>query len=177
MSKLKHYDNLGTARFVTIACFRRLPLLADEREKRILLCELDAARQKHGFKLFAYVVMPNHTHLVLLPPDGSELGKVIGEIKARSARQIISSWKIEGNDFLDQLEIVRHNIRKHAFWIPRCFDHNCRTGIITREKIVYCHMNPVKSGLVADPADWIWSSYRFYQGETGGLIDLDAIEL
>ena len=51
MTKLKHYDDLGTARFVTFSCYHQLPSLNHPRAKEILIDEIDRARAKHGFKL------------------------------------------------------------------------------------------------------------------------------
>ncbi|MCK4605982.1 MAG: transposase, partial [candidate division Zixibacteria bacterium] len=87
MTRLRHYDSLGTARFVTFSCYRQLPALQSDRAKEIFIEQLDAARTKHGFKLLGYVVMPEHVHLVLHPPDGMKLGLVIREIKSRTARK------------------------------------------------------------------------------------------
>ena len=41
------------------------------------------------------------------------------------------------------------------------------------EKLRYMHGNPVKRGLVADPDDWRWSSYRFYFLDEVGLVRVD----
>ena len=43
------------------------------------------------------------------------------------------------------------------------------------EKIRYCHYNPVKRGLVTDPAEWEWSSYNWYLGETDVPLKMDSI--
>jgi len=64
LPKLRHYDNEGTARFVTFGCYRSLPFLKCDRAKRLFLEELDRTRHKHGFKLLGYVIMPEHVHLV-----------------------------------------------------------------------------------------------------------------
>jgi hypothetical protein len=44
------------------------------------------------------------------------------------------------------------------------------------EKLGYMHMNPVERGLVEDPMDWRWSSYRFYQGRVVVLFEMDPVE-
>jgi putative transposase len=55
-----------------------------------------------------------------------------------------------------------------AFWQRRFYDFNVWSRKRMFEKLHYMHMNPVKRGLVDDPGQWKWSSYRFYQfGETG----------
>ncbi len=58
---------------------------------------------------------------------------------------------------------------EHAsFWQRRFYDFNVWTDRKRAEKLGYMHGNPVKRGLVADPQDWRWSSYRVYfLGEVG----------
>jgi len=94
MTKLKHYDDLGTARFVTFSCYHRLPSLNHPKAKEIVIEELNLARDKHGFRLLGYVLMPDHVHLVLFPPDGMKLGLVIREIKSRSGRRYFYTAQI-----------------------------------------------------------------------------------
>lgn len=152
VTRLRHYDHLGTARFVTFSCYMRRPYLLEEGALSILAEEIDRARILHSFRLLGHVFMPEHVHLVLWPPDGMKLGLVIGGIKARSARRFFAGSGI------GQAGSTR------VFWQRRCYDHNCRTPETVREKINYCHNNPVRRGLIHDPSLWMWSSYNAYQG-------------
>lgn len=163
MTKLRHYDNLNTGRFVTFSCYRRLRSLNNPRAIEILIRHIDLARQKHKFKLFGYVVMPEHVHLVLHPPDNMKPGLVIREIKSRSAKK-----------YFKELPIGRPDA-KRVFWQRRCYDHNCRTSPAVLEKIEYCHNNPVKRGLVDDPGEWKWSSYNWYQGKEDIPLCMDKL--
>jgi len=165
MPRLRHYDNEGTARFVTFGCYRGLPFLENDRAKQLFLDELDRTRHKHGFKLLAYVVMPEHVHLVLHPPDGMPLGLVVREMKSCSARRYFAGESI------GQLGDAR------VFWQKRCYDHNCRTPETTLEKITYCHNNPVRRGLVAEPGAWFWSSYNCYCGGNEVPLVVDRFEM
>jgi len=45
-----------------------------------------------------------------------------------------------------------------------------------REKLEYMHANPVKRGLVKNPAHWIWSSYSFYEKNEVGLVKVDFVD-
>ena len=119
----------------------------------------------HGFSLLGYVFMPEHVHLVLLPSERTQLGRLIGEIKSLSARRFFASAEI------GSLEATR------VFWQRRCYDHNCRTPDTVREKIRYCHNNPVSRGLVNDPSEWEWSSYNAYAGKSDVPLTINAIPL
>ncbi len=162
MTRLRHYDDCDTARFVTFCCYRYLPFLSDPVVIEIFLETLALVRKKHGFKLIGYVVMPEHVHLVLIPCQGQRLGLIVGEIKSRSAIAYFKSCP-------PFTEVCA----KHVFWNRRCFDHNCRSLEVVRTKVHYCHSNPVRRGLVAEPGEWCWSSYNWYHGVRPVPIELD----
>jgi putative transposase len=163
MTKLRHHDDWGTVRFVTFSCYRRLPSLNHPRIKEILAEDVDRARDKHRFKLIGYVFMPEHVHLVLFPPDDMKLGLVIGEIKSRSAKRYFGATQI----------VAEGHVR--VYWQRRCYDHNCRNVEAVREKIRYCHRNPVTRGLVSDPSEWYWSSYNWYRGSRDVPLQMDEV--
>ena len=165
MPKLRHYDNTGTARFVTFNCFHNETTLNNDRARDILIKYINYARNKHRFLLLGYVIMPEHLHLVLLPTDGMPLGRVVGEIKSLTARE----WFRSNAPQLKGMQ--------HAFWQKRCYDHNCRTPESVRGKIEYCHRNPVLRGLVRESKDWNWSSYNWYQGVRDVPLEMDKYEI
>ena len=141
--------------------------MADEASVMTLLEHLNVLRSNHAINILGYVVMPDHVHLVLLPPEGIKLGVLIGQMKGRSAHAIIH----------DQTDIGKRPNGQPAVWQRRCYDHNCRTTEIVIEKIRYCHNNPVNRGLVDAPGDWPWSSYRWYDGDNHCPLDIDGIKL
>jgi len=162
---LHHLDNEGTARFITFSCYRGMPFLRDDRAKQIVVEEPAHARDKHRFRLLAYVIMPGHVHLVLHPPEGMRLGPVVGEIKSRSARRYFAETRPSKAG------------EKRVFWNRRCYDHNCRTTAATLEKINYCHQNPVKRDLASESGGWKWSSFGCYHGLENVRLRVDLVEL
>ncbi len=177
MTKLRHIDDLGTARFITFSCYQYRRLLFDDATIKIFLSELENARTKYDLFLLGYVVMPNHVHIAIYPKQEVALGPAIGMIKGQSGKKIIASWRKSRPRALDRLSVVRSGRQRYAFWQKRCYDHNCRTTDAVREKIHYCHMNPVKAGLVNDPGDWPWSSYNWYQGDRDSIIHVDDVQI
>jgi len=121
--------------------------------------------------------MPEHVHLVVLPPDDALLGIEIGRLKSLTAREMLPILRSQPGQKIDKLSIVRNGVKRPAFWQARCYDHNCRTPQTVREKIIYCHKNPVTRGLVDAPENWPWSSYRWYSGLDGVELEIDGIEL
>jgi putative transposase len=177
MTKLRHYDHLGTARFVTFCCYHRYQLLNHEYARISLIENLEQIRREEGIKIYDYVIMPEHIHLVLHPPDRVELGKVIGRFKGRVSRSVLQWMRLRQTGNLTRLRAIRNNREVYAFWQRRCYDHNCRTQETTLEKIEYCHKNPVRSGLVSHPSEWCWSSYNWHAGDEDSPIEVDGIRI
>ena len=139
--------------------------------------ELARIRGVYLIKILAYVIMPSHVHFVLHPENDCDMGRIIGALKARSTGKILDLLRLEDSPLLPGLKTIKDGKSRHSFWQPRCYDHNCRSLDAVREKINYCHMNPVRAGLVADPSDWLWSSYRWYCGMDVIVLAIDGVEL
>jgi len=176
MPLLRHYDHLGTARFVTFSCYHRYQLLTDNHDICIVLKRLDLMCRDNAIRILGYVIMPEHVHFVLHPPDEVRIGAVVGQLKSRSARQILARWKEKPDSRLRKL-LKPRTTGEYRFWQSRCYDHNCRTPETVREKIDYCHKNPVKRGLVSSMADWRWSSYGWYNGADDVALEMDGYEI
>lgn len=171
--KLKHFDHDGRARFVTFCIHQRIPILSSDAFRQMVVDSILEVKTTTGFRLLAFVIMPEHVHLVLIPRIDSELGPLIGEIKRISARKIHASLKKDSPAILTKFSVVRNGRQKFAFWQRRCFDHNCRTDAEIWESLTYCHNNPVERGLVGNAADWQWSSYRSYLGFPNPVLEID----
>jgi putative transposase len=173
MPRLRHLDDFGAVRFITFSCHQRRKLLTDDVDRNIVPDELQTARDKYHFAILAFVIMPSHVHLMIYPAEPIPVGRVIGEIKSRSARRILTHWRQTGRT---PLHVNRGGTKRTVFWEQRCYDHNCRTTESVREKIVYCHNNPIRAGLVGDPGLWPWSSFSWYLGD-GGPVEIDVLEV
>jgi putative transposase len=65
---LKRYYGRGDLHFVTFSCYRRLDLLRSKRARTLFVQELARVRRERRFWLAAYVVMPNHVHMLMSEP-------------------------------------------------------------------------------------------------------------
>jgi REP element-mobilizing transposase RayT len=115
--------------------------LQDSRIARVVAEALlfgEAVRQ--FYRLDAWVIMPNHVH-VLLHPD--------------VAMPIIMRW-VQGRTSRAANRILRRT--GQAFWQDESFDHWIRSTEELHTLIAYVEDNPVKAGLVHDADEWRWSS-------------------
>jgi putative transposase len=155
-----HFENTGELRFLTFSCYRRLPLL-DERLREDFVDRLERARSRRRFDLYAYVVMPDHVHLIIRPDlPANPIPKVLSTIKRPFARGALHSWKA-AND--PRLQSVTSDGGAAHFWQQGPgFDRNLRTLGDFRSKLEYIHRNPVTRGLVDHPHEYRWSSIHWY---------------
>src|SRR5947207_2344717 len=64
---VKHFNNPGEAHFLTFSCYKRLPLLSKDRTRWWFVEAVEKARIEHEFDLWAWVIMPEHVHMLLWP--------------------------------------------------------------------------------------------------------------
>ena len=96
--------------------------------------------QKRFYELQAWVVMPNHVHVLILPHVA--LPQITHWIKGRTAR--------EANLLLGRTG--------EPFWQDESYDHWVRSEREFHRIVAYVEENPVSAGLAATCEDWPWSS-------------------
>src|SRR5476651_1989532 len=101
--KLRRYDEPGHAHFLTFSCYHRLPLLSKDRSRVWFTNAPAAARIKHSFELWAWVIMPEHVHLLVLPKHGCGVASILNGIKTSSGRKAINYLRNESPQFLSRL--------------------------------------------------------------------------
>lgn len=154
----------GHLHFVTFSCYRRLPLLESAHARDLFVRELARLRERMGFRLVGYMVMPEHVHLLISEPRCGTPSGVLHDLKLRTARHL----RKDGRRSTDE---PRETLR--AFWQARFYDFNLFTEKKKREKLEYKHCNPVTRGLVSHPKDWPWSSWSNYANRGEGPIPVD----
>ena len=86
--KCKRYNEPGQAHYLTFSCYKNQPLLGNDRTRQWLVDAIAAAQAKHAFDLWAWVIMPEHVHLLILPhTDISTILFMIKKPVATAARE------------------------------------------------------------------------------------------
>ena len=120
------------------------------------------ARETLAFRLHAWVIMPEHVHLLLSPsPKHAEMARILSAIKRPAAEAVIRRWRASGDAALGTIEDARG--RLHFWQDGPGFDRNVRDKDEYARTVEYIHQNPVTRGLVARAEDWPWSSFRLWQ--------------
>jgi putative transposase len=175
----KRYDIPGDAHALTFSCFKRLPLFSHERTCQWTLDALGQGRTKGLFDLWAYVIMPEHVHLVVLPHPDVKISIILKSLKQSVANHALSWLENNAPQFLRTLEDVQPNgDRAHRFWQRGGgYDRNLRSVDDIHEKINYVHNNPVRRGLVDRASSWRWSSCRAWETGEDTPIAIDRASL
>ncbi|MGC4032531.1 MAG: transposase [Tepidisphaeraceae bacterium] len=158
---LRRQPLAGTARFLTFSCYRRLRLFDNPRIKDHFVGVLQATLSTHQVSLLAWVIMPNHVHLVVYPEDAEAIGPFLRTLKRPFARTLLDRWRACDASILPRL---RDRSGQTHVWQPGGgYDRNVVAHELV-EKIAYVHRNPVRDGLTPDGPSWKWSSAAAYAG-------------
>ena len=161
--------------FITCSCYRRLPLFASARAKNLFVAILGEVRDRYGFALADYGVMPNHVHLLIGEPARGTPSTVMQVLKQRVSRRLRRKPRRKRSSLQLVLPFPPRNDSLPQFWQPRFYDFNVWSQSKFVEKHQYMHLNPVKRKLVAHPKDWPWSSFSFHAKKDTGLVRIDFV--
>jgi putative transposase len=146
MPRQPRIDATGAIQHVIARGNADTPIVLDDDDRRALLAGLARSHERYGWLIHAYCFMNTHIHVVIETPEPN---------LSAGMRRWIGGYAFEFNR--------RHERYGHLFAGPfwaKLIDteaYAVRVG-------AYIVLNPVRAGLVNDPADWRWSSYRASAG-------------
>ena len=117
---------------------------ADFQHFQLLLREI---KEQNGFTLYAYVLMPNHFHMLLQVAE-KPLSKVMQSLLYRYTRHYNRRYRQVGHLFQGRYRAIV-----------------CDKESYLLELVRYLHLNPVRAGMVRHPGNYPWSSHRAYMGD------------
>jgi len=172
--KLHHINLPGHAHELTFSCYRRLPLLSRELPCRWMVNALQTARARHRYSLLAFVIMPEHVHMIVYPHNADhDMAWFLKSIKQSVSRRAYAWLAKHDRLWLERLTIpVEGTFR---FWqAGGGYDRNIDRHSTLIRMIEYIHNNPVRRGLVENAVDWLWSSASWYEGKEC-VLPMDSI--
>jgi putative transposase len=182
MPRLRHFYGQGHYHYLTENIYRRARIFDSERFKRKFVQTVDDLRTELGFKIFAYVLMPEHYHLLIWPSLAANPSQITQKLSERTANFILRNLRQNLSypwcqKMLGRFELppTVHHPAHYRVWNRRGNDMNIWSDKKQNEKIDYMHNNPVARGLVVHPGDWTWSSWRFYYREDRSLLAMDRL--
>ena len=180
---LRRYYNTGALHFITCSCYNRAPFLNTLNRRNLLLEVIEQMRDHYQFVVVGYVIMPEHFHLLISEPLIENQSRVMQAIKLSFARRLLlskcsptySRRTVRVPHFsrtLREVGPLTPNSPNHI-WTRRFYDFNVWSQRKEIEKLRYMHRNPVVRGLVQNPEDWAWSSFRAYAYREAGIVRIN----
>ncbi|QDU31231.1 Transposase IS200 like protein [Anatilimnocola aggregata] len=160
------FNTPGHAHELTFSCYRRFNFLKAERTCNWLVESIERARVKHDFDLWAFVIMPNHAHVIVRPrPEKYRIGRIRSGIKLPVAKQAIQFLIDNESPWLERITRRRGHRTERLFWQSGGgYDRNITNGKTLLKMIEYLHDNPVRKEWCQRGSEWKWSSAAFYEG-------------
>ena len=167
------------AYYLTSVTKDRLPVFRRDEMQAIACAALSEARNSGKFLIFAYVIMPDHVHVVT---DSEKKSRVVLRfINGIISRRVIDFLKA-GQHAISLQKLRRPtDRRKHEYSL---WDHHSNVRVLTNEemfieRVNYTHQNPVRAGLVQNAEEYRYSSARIWNGKALEdeplMIDFDKI--
>ena len=144
------YNEPWHAHALTFSCFLKRPFFQDHKISDLFVEALDKARRRLAFDVWAYVVMPDHAHLVIWPREEHySISRILFAIKRAAAYRAGTAGRMGSLHFWQE---------------GGGYDQNLWKVATIHKEIDYIHNNPVRRGLCQAPEDWRYSSAAFWAG-------------
>lgn len=161
--KWSNLNLAGALHYVTGNCINRLTVFAESACCRAFLKELNTINQEWPSKLIAYVLMPDHFHLISNPRDG-EIREFMRDLKSQAAKAVVQATRRLKFPQTDEgHQVWQESFKAMPLWSAR----------MIWQKINYIHNNPVKAGLVKSAKDYDWSSFRSFYFQADEPLGVD----
>lgn len=160
----KSYVEVGTIYFWTAAINKWQLLLKDDDYKLIVIQSLEYLTNIQKIDVFAFVIMPNHIHLIWRINENNTKETTIGSFMKFTAHQFLKKLRNENPDELNKYRVLANN-KLHEFWQRDALAIPLISLKVAAQKLDYIHNNPVveKWNLAKEPQDYKYSTALFYE--------------
>jgi len=154
--------------FLTCTVLNWMPLFTRPQTSDIILDALRHRQEQGGWKVYGYVILENHLHMII---QAENLSVELPRFKSFTARKLIDRLtECRAEHLLRQLAFFRKehkSDRDYQLWEEGSHPQMIENEAVLRQKLEYIHQNPVKRGYVDEAEHWRYSSARNYAGLTG----------
>ena len=161
--------------FITCTILHWIPIFTRTNTTDIIFNTLRYLQKEDNLKIYSYVILENHLHLIVSSDD---LSKSMRSFKSFTSQEILKYLRQENaKSILEQLAFYKKAHKDKAtyqLWQEGISPRLIKDDNMMRERIDYIHHNPIKRGYVDEAKHWRYSSARDYQG-IEGLIYVDRV--
>ena len=166
--------------YLTLQIVQWADIFTRQIYRDIVVDSIRFCRKEKGLEVFAYVIMSNHVHLIVRSKE-NKLSDTIRDLKRHTSKKIIENVKEHPESRKDwMLMIFKYAAKKYKrnneFQVWTHENHAIELDDVKMidQRIEYIHLNPVKSGIVLNAEDYLYSSARNYTG-LENMMEIDMI--
>lgn len=164
------------AYFVTFTVVDWVDVFTRKIYRDIVVDSLNYCVERKGLNVIAWCLMSNHLHAIFSARNGSELSAIIRDCKKHTSKDIVATiqnepesrreWMLHRFEWAGKYD---KRITNFKFWQESNHAIHCSPHFpeMFKQKLDYIHNNPVRSGIVEHPEDYLYSSARSYAGKKG----------
>jgi putative transposase len=169
------------AYYLTLTVVGWVDVFTRQNHRDALIESLKYCQKEKGLIIFAYCIMSNHIHMIVNTDEPFLLRDTIRDFKKFTSKKILRQIENEAESrrewmlkiFAEEAEFsVKH--KNYKFWQQGNHAIELYNDKFVWDKINYIHNNPVESGLVSCPHEWIYSSATNYQ-ELESIIEVENL--
>jgi putative transposase len=164
MERYRIVEGLGVY-YVTFTVVEWLPVFIDETACRILTDSFNFCIKNKHLRVNAYVIMPTHAHAILFDVQFSpqRLKGTLDDLRKFTGRKLLDHAAGHlPKSFTEEFHKRAGKDRERRFWQPTQHPVGIFSYEFWKQKMDYLHFNPCRKGFVHNPADWRFSSARFW---------------
>jgi REP element-mobilizing transposase RayT len=185
MSSKYKFDDREGVYFVTSTVVDWIDVFTRDMYRNIVLDSFRFCQKNQGLQLHAWVLMPNHFHLICSFIKNANPSMVLKNIKSFTAMKIIDAiinnpqesrkeWML---DLFEKNGAKMKSNFRFQFWQHENHPVLLSNKEMYNQRLVYLHENPERAGFVKQPQDWKYSSaIDYYTGDGKGLLELVRLD-
>ncbi len=153
MVRIKRIYYNNAVYHITFRGNNRQAVLREDEDKKSFLATLSKYQERFNFKLYGFVLMDNHAHLVIETNHRYNISKIMQSILLSYSLKFRNKYRYVGHVWQGRF---KSNVIEGDIYILQCLE--------------YIHNNPVRAGLVRSAKDYPWSSFYLYNGNKNNII-------
>lgn len=149
MARLPRIYVEGALYYITCRGAHNEKLFKETKDYRMYIRLLEKYKKEYGFKLFAYVLVPRHLHLLIEPDREMGVSEIMRSLNTAYSKYINSTYNRRGHLFRERFRTCM--VEKEPYLL---------------KLICYVHFNPVRIGISLSPEEYPYSGVSLYRDRT-----------
>jgi len=147
------FNDPGHVHFLTFSCYHKHQFLTDDRVRSWLTDSISTAGSKHNIAIWAYVIMPDHVHMLVHPiSEMYSISRFLRDIKEPVRHRLVRYFRDNAPTKLELMKARQGRREVHRLWqAGGGFDRNLTDWDRIQRAIEYIEWNPVRRGFVSTP--------------------------